>query len=83
MMTPKEFIQKQDDGYIAGDYTPNEVYQLMSSYAAYTSARLLEADVMGGVPTDKNTEGRCWKCKVELEEDEGRWGLCIDCCGNH
>ena len=32
-MTPKQFLEKQDDGYIAGDYTPNEVYSLMEDYA--------------------------------------------------
>jgi hypothetical protein len=32
-MTPKQFVQKEDDNYIAGDYTPNEVYYFMSEYA--------------------------------------------------
>ena len=32
-MTPKQFLEKQDDGYIAGDYTPNEVYSLKEDYA--------------------------------------------------
>ena len=32
-MTPKQFLEKQDDGYISGDYTPNEVYSLMEDYA--------------------------------------------------
>ena len=32
-MTPKQFLENQDDGYIAGDYTPNEVYSLMEGYA--------------------------------------------------
>ena len=32
-MTPKQFLEKQDDGYIAGDYTPNDVYSLMEDYA--------------------------------------------------
>lgn len=31
-MTPKQFIESQNDGYIAGDYTPTEVYSLMSDY---------------------------------------------------
>jgi len=34
-MTPKQFLEKQDDGYIAGDYTPNEVYLLMEDYAKF------------------------------------------------
>jgi len=32
-MTPKDFILKQDNGYIAGDYTPREVYSLLADYA--------------------------------------------------
>lgn len=32
-MTPKEFIEKRDNGYIAGDYTPGEVYELLSEFA--------------------------------------------------
>lgn len=31
--SPKEFILSIDDGYIAGDYTPNEVYSYMHDYA--------------------------------------------------
>ncbi|WP_396179890.1 hypothetical protein [Flavobacterium sp.] len=34
-MTPKQFLEKQDDGYVAGDYTPNEVYSLMEDYAKF------------------------------------------------
>lgn len=32
-MKPKEFIENRDNGYIAGDYTPSEVYELLSEYA--------------------------------------------------
>ena len=32
-MTPKQFLEKQDDVYIASIYTPNEVYSLMEDYA--------------------------------------------------
>jgi hypothetical protein len=32
-MTPKQFLESQNDGYIAGDYTPNEVYSLLADYA--------------------------------------------------
>lgn len=32
-MTPKQFIKKENDGYIAGDYTPKEVYSYMEGYA--------------------------------------------------
>jgi hypothetical protein len=31
-MTPKQFLEKQDDGYTAGDYTPNEVYSAAIDY---------------------------------------------------
>lgn len=36
-MTPKEFIESQNDGYIAGDYTPGEVYSLMLDYSKLVS----------------------------------------------
>lgn len=36
-MTPKQFIESQNDGYIAGDYTPTEVYSLMSDYTELLS----------------------------------------------
>ena len=46
----KEFVLKESDGYLAGDYTPNEVYALMVEFAdmhvkaalqaAYKSARI-------------------------------------------
>jgi hypothetical protein len=32
-MTAKEFLKEQGEGYIAGDYTPPEVYTLMEDYA--------------------------------------------------
>jgi len=32
-MTPKQFIEKLDNGYIAGDYIPGEVYYFMENYA--------------------------------------------------
>ncbi|GGE22786.1 hypothetical protein [Psychroflexus salis] len=32
-MTAKEFILKEDKGYLAGDYTLNEVIYLMNEYA--------------------------------------------------
>lgn len=51
MLTPKEFIEKQDDGYIAGDYTPNEVYQLMLGYAQYVS-NSGKPIVSGSLPPD-------------------------------
>lgn len=33
MIKPKDFIEERDNGYIAGDYTPNQVYELMEQYA--------------------------------------------------
>lgn len=32
-MNAKEFLQQQDDGYIPGDYTPNEVISMLEDYA--------------------------------------------------
>jgi len=32
-MTPKEFIQKEYDEFIPGDFTPEETYRLMEGYA--------------------------------------------------
>jgi len=31
--TAKEFVLNQNDGYLAGDYTPNEVYRIMIGFA--------------------------------------------------
>jgi len=33
MLTAKEFVLNQNDGYLAGDYTPNEVYRIMIGFA--------------------------------------------------
>jgi len=33
MLTAKEFVLNQNDGYLAGDYTPNEVYSIMIGFA--------------------------------------------------
>lgn len=32
-ITPQNFLESQYDGYIAGDYTPKEVYSLLEDYA--------------------------------------------------
>ena len=32
-LSAKEFVLKDSDGYLAGDYTPNEVYALMVEFA--------------------------------------------------
>jgi hypothetical protein len=32
-MTPEEFVKIQDNGFIAGDYTPAELYLFMKDYA--------------------------------------------------
>jgi hypothetical protein len=31
--TAKEFVLNENDGYLAGDYSPNEVYYLMIEFA--------------------------------------------------
>lgn len=33
ILTAKEFVLKDGDGYLAGDYTPREVYALMIEFA--------------------------------------------------
>ncbi len=33
IQTAKEFVLNQNDGYLAGDYTPNEVYRIMIGFA--------------------------------------------------
>ena len=33
MLTAKEFVLNENDGYLAGDYTPNEVYRIMIGFA--------------------------------------------------
>ena len=33
--TPEEFIKKEDDGYIAGDYTSGEMCGFMQRYSDY------------------------------------------------
>lgn len=33
ILTAKEFVLKDCDGYLAGDYTPREVYSLMIGFA--------------------------------------------------
>lgn len=33
MLTAKEFVLEDGEGYLAGDYTPNEVYHLMVDFA--------------------------------------------------
>lgn len=32
-LSAKEFVLKENDGYLAGDYTPHEVYSMMIDFA--------------------------------------------------
>lgn len=43
--TAKEFVINTNDGYLAGDYTPNEVYDMMIEFAKmHVKAALGAAD---------------------------------------
>jgi hypothetical protein len=39
-MTPKQYIKKIYKGFIAGDYTPNEVYELMEGFSKLKNSQL-------------------------------------------
>jgi hypothetical protein len=56
-MTPKQFIEKQDNGYVAGDYTPSEVCEFMNDYARHIIDEVLKLYVPDGNPI-------VWKEKI-------------------
>jgi len=52
--TAKEFVLNENDGYLAGDYSPNEVYHLMIEFAKlHVQAALQEASEKASVYADE------------------------------
>jgi len=41
----KKFVLKQDDGYIAGDYVPNEMYSYMADFAKQSAIEELKKHI--------------------------------------
>jgi len=63
IQTAKEFVLNQNDGYLAGDYTPNEVYRIMIGFAKMHVEAALEAASENAIakenPSDFGT-GEIW-----------------------
>lgn len=51
-MSPKQFIEKKHQGYIAGDYTPEQVYDFMIAYA---QLKCFEQRYMCQIEIDKDS----------------------------
>lgn len=64
--------------YKGGKITLTEAMTAVEAYSLGSNDG--NANVMRSLPPeDEQNEGLCSICKQELEEDEGRWGICIDC----
>lgn len=63
MLTAKEFVLNQNDGYLAGDYTPNEVYRIMIGFAKMHVEAALKA-------ASENTEVICDSSDIFQSIDE-------------
>jgi len=63
MLTAKEFVLNQNDGYLAGDYTPNEVYRIMIGFAKMHVKAALKA-------ASENTEVICDSSDIFQSIDE-------------
>lgn len=64
--TAEEFVLKDGDGYLAGDYTPREVYALMIEFAKLHVEAALKAAANKAVEIQKPTS-RKYVSKKELK----------------
>jgi hypothetical protein len=68
MLTAKEFVLNQNDGYLAGDYTPNEVYRIMIGFAKMHVKAALKA-------ADEKATVTVVDYEYELEPPTPIWGV--------
>ena len=72
--TAKEFVLNQNDGYLAGDYTPNEVYRIMIGFAkmhveAALKAASEEVTLIKDLGEDDEGNFICEKLKTYNDEE--------------
>lgn len=78
MKTAREFLKESSlNGYVAGDYTPLEVYELMEDYAEYYhEQKLLQHSVSGKTEV-------CPDCRTQNLHHMGHGAWVCAFCGNN